>query len=123
VLLALIPACATTGGMRSAPVEQGVARAFKGDYDRTLKAARESVVEAGLAIEEVNKVDEKTWMIIAKKGGSAFSWGEMVRVVVQNTGTDETTVRVITQRKLATNVTAKGDYSTSILSNLELKLK
>ena len=109
--------------MRNAPVDEGVAQTFHGDYDRILKAARESVVEAGLAIEEVDKMDDKTWMIIAKKGASAFSWGELVRVVVQNGDADSTTVRVLTQRKMATNVTAKGDYSKSILSNMELKLK
>ena len=122
-VLTILTGCATTGGMRSAPLTEGVSRTFKGDYDRVLKAARESVVEAGLAIDEVNKVDDKTWMIISKKGASAFSWGEMIRVVVQGSGTDETAVRVMTQRKVATNVTAKGDYSTSILSNMELKLK
>jgi hypothetical protein len=119
----LTTGCATTGTMRSAPADNGIARTFTGEYDKVLKASREAVVEAGLAIEEVNKVDDRTWMIIGKKGASAWSWGEMVRVLVQQTGPSETTVRVYTQRKLATNVTAKGDYSSSILSNVELKLR
>ena len=119
----VLSACATTGGMRSAPLAQGTPRTFSAEYDKVLKASREAVVEAGLAIEEVTKVNEQTWMIIGKKGASGFTWGELVRVVVEQTAPTETTVRVYTQRKLATNITAKGDYSDAILSNIELKLK
>ena len=121
--LLAVPACATTGGMKSAPITEGVSRSFQGDYDRVLSAARESVVDAGLDIDEVSKVDDKTWMIIAKKGASAWSWGELVRVVVQETGPAETSVRVLTERRMATNVAAKGDYSKSIFSGMEFKLK
>lgn len=109
--------------MRSAPIDEGVARTYSAGHDRVFKAARESVVEAGLSIEEIKKVDDRTWMIIGKKGMSGMSWGELVRVVVQQIGPAETTVRVLSKRKLATNMTAKGDYSASILSNVELILK
>ena len=122
--LALVFAgCATTGGMRRAPLAEGSARTFPGEYARVLTAAREAVVEAGLAVEEANRVNDTAWMIIGKKGVSRFSLGELVRVVVEKTGAAETTVRVRTQRRLATNVAAKGDYSRSILSNIELKLQ
>ena len=61
-------------------------------------------------------------MIVAKKGTSAWSWGELVRVVVQKSASDRTTVRVLSRRRMATNVTAKGDYSDTIFSNIELAL-
>lgn len=123
VLLFSTVACATTGGMKSAPLSEGVAKTFSGNFDQILKASREAVVEAGLAIDEASKVDEKTWMIIGKKGASGWSWGELVRVVVHQTAPSQTSVTVFTQKRVSVNVTAKGDYSTAILSNVELKLK
>jgi len=98
-------------------------RTFNSGFDATLKAAREAVSEADLAIESVNKVDDKTWMIMAKKSTSAWSWGEIVRVTVINLNTNQTEVKVYTKKRSSINVTAKGDYSTPILTNIELKLK
>jgi hypothetical protein len=109
--------------MRNAPLAEGVPQTYTADFDSVLKAAREAVVEAGLHIEEVNKISETSWSILAKKPTSAWSWGELVRVLVEESSDTATTVRVLTKRRLATNVTAKGDYSKAILSNIELKLK
>ena len=126
IVLALafsVVSCATVGGMRSAPLTAGMSRTFNHEYDAVLRAAREAVVDAGFTIEVASEVKPKTWMIIGTKGASAWSWGELVRVVVDEAGPDSTTVRIHTKRKLATNVTAKGDYSTSIFSIIELNLK
>jgi hypothetical protein len=121
--IAVCASCATTSGIRSAPVEQGVSRTFQRDLTATLKAAQQSVVDVGLAVEEASEVKPGMWLIIAKKGASLASWGELVRVVVEETAPEVTQVRVLTQRRVATNVAAKGDYSSSILSNLDLKLR
>ena len=115
--------CATTGTMRNASLDEGIPRIFTASFDRVLKAARESVTQSGLQVEEVNQIDNQTWIIIGKKDASAWSWGELVRVTVQKKSESETLVRVFTKRKLATNITAKGDYSQSILSNIDLNLR
>lgn len=123
VFLSLIAGCATTGSMREAPLSEGVPRIFNAEFNRVLQASQESVVETGLNIEDAYQVNDRTWIIIAKKPTSAWSWGELVRIVVEKNNESKTTVRVLTKRKLATNVTAKGDYSNSILSNIALKLQ
>ena len=125
LLLALIACvgCASTSSIQNAPLHAGTGRTFDSDFDTVLAAARQATTEAGLAIEKTERVDEKNWIIIGKKGTSAFSWGELVRVAVTDDGPEKTTVRVYTKRKLATNVLAKGDYAHSILSNIELLLK
>lgn len=115
--------CATTGGMRSAPITDGVARTYPGSVQTVLKVARESLVEAGLHIEETNKVDDRTWMVIGRKDATAFSLGEFVRIVVAQNGSKGSTVRVLTERRSKINVTAKGDYSDTIFSSMDLKLK
>jgi len=61
-------------------------------------------------------------MIIGKKSMSAWSYGELVRVLVTRKGAQQTEVRVFTKKRVSINPTAKGDYSNSILSNIELKL-
>lgn len=115
--------CASAGGMRSAPLDLGVARTFDASYDRVLRAAREATVASGLAIDSFEQPDSITAVIVAKKGTSAFSWGELVRLVVQEVDSTHALVRVYSKRKLATNVTARGDYSTTIFQNVELSLK
>jgi len=115
--------CASTSSIQNAPLHAGISRSFNAGYMQTLKAAREAMVETGLQIETATEVDKNNYMIIGKKGTSAFSWGELVRVVVTRSGPGETTVRVYTKRRIATNLAAKGDYANSILSNIELKLK
>ena len=115
--------CASTGSMRAKPLDTGTVREFSGDYATILGAARDAVVAAGLAIDSFDEVNETTAMIIAKKGSSLFSFGELVRVVVQKSTDDRTVVRVISDRKLATNIFARGDYSDTIFSNITLALR
>ena len=124
VLAGLVPfmACATTGGIKAKPISAGVSRNFFADYDRVLKAALVSVVELGLKIDEMTRVGNES-TIVATKGVSLFSYGELIRVVVATTSPTQTTVRVITQRRLATNLTAKGDWSRPIFSQMESKLQ
>jgi hypothetical protein len=121
--VATLIGCATTGGLQSRPLVDGSSQTYQAEYQKVLRATREAVVAAGLAIDQASQVDSTTWMIVAKKGSSAFSWGELVRVVVQQTAVTETTVRVVSAKKLATNVTAKGDYAQTIFSNVTLALK
>lgn len=119
----LLSGCATSGAMRTSPLGEGIARVFSAELEKVLNAAQESMVEAGLAIEEVTKVDDNTHLILGTKGLSVFSYGELVRLVVERSAPSETTVRVYTKRRLATNITAKGDYSGAIFSRIESKLQ
>jgi hypothetical protein len=119
----VIGACATTGGMRQEPLDAGAAREFTGDFQTVLRAARTAVTNAGLAVDSYDQVNDSTAVLVAKKGTSAWSWGELVRVVVQGSSNNHVSVRVLSHRKLATNITAKGDYSATIFSNIDLALK
>jgi len=104
-------------------LDVGVLREFNGDYTTVLRATRNAVASAGLAVDSYEEVNDSTAMIVAKKGNSAWSWGELVRVVVQKSASDRVSVRVLSRRKMATNITAKGDYSNTIFSNIELALR
>ncbi len=45
---------------------------------------------------------------------SAFSWGELVRVDLREGDSDNTILEVVTKRRVAVNITAKGDWSEEI---------
>jgi hypothetical protein len=118
--------CRTVSGMRSAPLTEGVRRSYDADYNDVTRAAQDAVGAIGLSVEEVAQVDPNTWRVIAVAGVSAFSWGELVRVSVQRRPTTPTTpvdVWVLTRRRLATNITAKDDYSPDVFQRMDFALR
>ena len=114
-----VAACASTAGLRSQPLDAGEAKFYAAPLNTVAPAARQAVLAAGLDVDSVSQTDSLTWMIIAKKGMSLFSYGERVRVVVQQTADGPVAVRVFTKRRLATNITAKGDWSGPIFEQLD----
>ena len=107
--------------IRSAPLHSGEARTYESPYKTTVKYAREAITEAGLSIESSEKIDDTTYMIIGKAKTSAWSWGELVRVVLID-NSEKVTVRVYTKKAIKINLTAKGNYTQTILSNIEAKI-
>ena len=122
-VLILLSACATASSVESAPLNAGKSRLFEAEYDATRQAAREAMVETGLQIKTVTELDANTWTLLGEKGASAFSWGELVRVAVIREGPAQTRVTVHTERRVATNITAKSDYADAILSHITLKFR
>jgi hypothetical protein len=112
-------ACATIGGLRSEPLDRGEVKFYAVPLAVVAPAARQAVLSAGLEVDTVSQLDSLTWMIIAKKGMSLFSYGELVRVVAQQTPERAVAVRVFTKRRLATNITATGDWSGRIFELLD----
>ena len=118
-----LSACASTSSMRNEPLTAGTQRTFEADFDQVVNAARDAVVASGLAIDDAYQAKENVFVIIAKKGGSAWSWGEYVRVTIEGTTDGASIVRILTKRKLATNVTARSDWSDTVFSNIDLQLR
>ncbi len=111
--------------VKNAPLHAGESRTFKAAYKDLVKFSRQAMVDAGLEMESVEKVDEDTYMLIGRTRASGWSWGELVRVVVLRNEDDpnKNIVRVYTKRRVGTNVTAKGSYTNTILSNIEAKIE
>lgn len=115
--------CASQSGVQNAPLHAGDGRTFEANFDRVLGAAQDAMGDADLKVESSTQVDANTYILMGKAGTSAFSWGEIVRVVVLRDSPTNTTVRVYTRRKSAVNIAAKGDYSNTIFSNIDLRLR
>ena len=122
-LAGVLLSCASQSGMREEPLDAGVARSFRGSFAKVLRATRVALENAGLTIEAFEQPNSSTAIILADADSSAWSWGELVRVVVIKPRRKRVVVRVFTRAKLATNVTAKHDYSDTVFSNIRLALK
>jgi len=123
LLLVFFIGCASKSSIQREPLHAGKERRFQADFDKTLEAAHEAMIASGLQVESNTKIDDSTYMLIGKKGTSLWSWGELVRVVVIKEDAETTVVRVVSKRRVSANITAKGDYSEAIFSNIELKLR
>ena len=113
------------GGLKkvqNAPLHAGTSRTYEHGSKEVLKASREAMVEAGLSMEGSSKVDADNFMLLGSRRANVTGWGEVARILVTKEGENQTTVRVYTLKRVKVNVTAKGDFASSILSNIDLKL-
>ena len=118
----LFTACATTGTLQKAPSEAGIAKKYPFKAAVITDVTQNALHNLGFTLIEYGKQKNGALVIIAEKSASAFSWGEIVRIRIEEMS-DSTVVRILTKRRLATNVTAKGDWSTKIFADIEKQLK
>lgn len=124
LVLCGLTGCATVSTMRAAPPQEGVSRTFVAEASDVEQTVRQIIARnQRLEFVDSQQIDQRSWVIIAKEGMSAFSWGTLVRIFIEQINDTETTVRVVTKRRLATNITAKGDYSSEILGFIPAELQ
>ena len=114
--------CSTVGGVKKEALDEGKARTYQAGHDKVFNAARKAVVEAGLGIDQVYDGDEKTRVLMCTKGMGVTSYGEVIRVAVEKTTDSVTTVRVVTKKRMKTNIFARGDWSKKIFPLIEISL-
>lgn len=113
----------TVDKLSNQPLHAGEGRTFSVPYKTVIRHAREAAAESGLIVESSSKVDDNTYMVIGKAKASAWSWGELVRIVVINTPDEDVTVRVYTKRRVGINFAAKRNYAVSVFSAIEAKIE
>jgi hypothetical protein len=111
--------CTNTRTIQSEPLSAGTTRSFSADYRSVVDAARSAVPEAGLTLENERLTDAGT-MLVAERGVTAWSWGEVVRILVQPNG-EGSSVRIISDRTLGTNITAK-DFTEDLFTLMGQRL-
>jgi hypothetical protein len=117
-----LQACASAGSLKEEPIDVGVERQYTATLVEGMEAARNACVGAQMQIEEIVDADPQTSYVICKKSGGWTSWGELVRVLVQQTGPDAIAIRVFTKKKVSVNVTARDDWSGPIFEQIEAEL-
>ena len=117
-------ACATVGGLRSEPLDRGVAKRFPVPLDSAMSVLPDVIIASGLGLKESNCTDSMC-MVIGTRGltiGPSGSWGSMARVVVQADG-DSSIVHVLSRRRRADETAAKEHYHDEIFSQIEVRLR
>ncbi len=118
-----LAACSTMGGMRTEPLTAGATRQYSADLRTAVAATRDALIGSALDIDDVEPVDDRTWMFLAKRNTSEWSHGELIRVVVEQTNADVVTVRVLSKRRVALEITARSDWSDAVFAQLALDLE
>jgi hypothetical protein len=121
-MVGMLAACASVGGMRSAPLEQGVVRHYDAELHDAVLAARVALGGSQLEIEEVRQVNDRTWYIIAKRSSGEWTHGELIRVVCEEMGERDVAIRILTRRRVGIEFTAKGDWSDELFTQIALEL-
>lgn len=119
VLAAVTASCATVGGLSNSEGD-GETSYYREDPEVLLDAGVIALADLGLRIE---KYDSESRYVLASKGASMGSYGEVVGVFVRQTAQDETvcSVRVVSRKRLATNVFAKN-WEDDVFRRLEAQL-
>lgn len=123
VLAALCGGCAGMGSVKSVPLSSGPMQTFHAPYSKVIQAANESMPELGLQIRDDEDLDKSTHMLIGESSVSAWSWGELARVVLREIAPGVVEARVVTKWKLATNMSAKWDFAPELFTKMDQKLQ
>ena len=100
----------------------GIAKIYETDLRTAIRSTRNALLGSALEIDDVEELDASTWMFLAKRKSGAWTYGELVRVIVEETGEKEVTVRIISKRRNAMNLTARSDWSDAVFAQLALDL-
>ena len=107
--VAPLAACATSVTVAEAPLNAGISRDFEGNFETVREAARASV-QSDLPV-AIRGVEERggAYIINYEIGVSAFSWGEVGRVVVFPVDGDTTRVTLHNEKRYQVQVTGQGE--------------
>jgi hypothetical protein len=114
----LIAGCSTLADTKKS---EGVGKrvTYSKSIDEVWPLAILSLNDVGLDVIEENK---SQGYVLAKKGMSAFSYGENVAIFVKKIDNSNTSVEVVSKRVLATTVFAK-DWTDEIFMKLNARIK
>lgn len=107
--VAPLGACATSATVTQAPLSAGISQDFHGSFETVREAARASV-QSDLPV-AIRGVEERggAYIINYEIGVSAFSWGEVGRVVVTLVDADTTRVTLHNEKRYQVQVTGQGE--------------
>lgn len=108
-------ACATAQTVSDAPLSAGVSQTFPASFDAVSGATLKALSTMNVSVKSTEKKPEGTFILV-NKAISAFSWGEVGRVVVANSGGAATKVHVLWEKRYQIQITGTGqdEFSKSL---------
>ena len=119
-LTTMLIGCTSADKIQKEPLDAGHERIFVADNATVIDAARSAIDDVGLSLISENSARDGT-MFVAYRTVTAFSWGEVVRVFVEPVA-EGTAVRIISEKMLSTNITAK-DFTSDIFERIDAILR
>ena len=125
-VLVTLSACATMGGMRTEPLDRGVAKVYEADLETAVRATRKALLgvpdflipRSAFKIDDVVELDGSTWMFLAKNKTAELDDEVFVRVIVQETAENENTIRVLSKSRWALNLWRRNHWSDVVFAAL-----
>lgn len=121
-IAAMTVACSSIDGIQQEPRTAGRARTYDAPLERVATAAKKSILDLELVLEETEREPDGAWLFVAGNRATAWSWGHYIRIIAEPTSATSTTVRIITEKKSTNNVTAEDDLSEPIFTAIEGEL-
>ena len=106
--------CATVESTAAAPTEQAKSFTIPIACASAREALQPALSDLKFEVKTTHDSGDCDRDVVAAKGISAFSWGELVRVTLREGDANSTILAVTTKRRDAINITAKGDWSQEV---------
>ncbi|MEM6683882.1 MAG: hypothetical protein AAF607_16730 [Pseudomonadota bacterium] len=116
--------CATTNTVRNANQDAGISRVFNNDYDTVKAAAAEAIERLNVNIRSTEETST-SYQVIFSKSISAFSWGEVGRVLVFRNSGEGTKVTVSAEKRSQLQITGTNEqkFASEIFAGIDEELK
>jgi hypothetical protein len=122
-LLFVLGACATSESVQNARVDAGVVEAFDAPYDRVAAATLETIRGLGVNITSTEQ-EAGGLRVMVSKPATAFSWGEVGRIMVERAPEPPTPVRVLWEKRSQMQITGTGqaEFSQNLFAGIRQRL-
>lgn len=121
--ISCLAGCATADSIKSDPVDAGIARSFSAPYDSTVAATMSTLATLKVAMHEEHD-EAYGHVVMVNTHVSAFSWGEVGRVIIKKSATAPTTVVVDWSKRDKLQITGTGadDFSSELFGGIDARL-
>jgi len=122
-MMMVLSACTTAEAVRDAPADAGVVQSFDAPYDQVAAATLDALNKLDLPITDLE--GKPTGLIIhLAKPQTAFSWGEVGRVIVEHRAAPPIAVRVYWEKRSQMQITGTSQraFATAFYGEIDQRL-
>jgi hypothetical protein len=119
----VLSGCATSTDVAVTSVDQGSSKSYSIPFDSLKRLAFESVKGLNVDVKGVEEASD-TYVVNFSKPISAFSWGEVGKVVVTNSG-PTSTVTVVASKRMRVQVTGTNqqEFAEAVFEGIDYAIR
>jgi len=116
-------ACSTVSSIQAAAPAAGLNARFVAPLPEVEQAIVRALAANQLGVQAVTLEGDTAWVAVASRGMTFWSYGEIVRIRAAILDSVTTGVWIYSQRRLATNVSAKSDWAEILHADIRDELR